>query len=540
MEISRETLITRKTVGEAAREFLVEGRLELPAGNAPPAGVRFCRARLRELQAIPASGYVRLQGYAEVELNYLAPVDGTEQLGEFMGDWSVENGGALVFVQDIAMAAAEPEMEIEAEAFVASATAEVMDPSAFKCQLNLIAKIAASQASPTMVVTEIAADTPLEVGKEHLQLESFLGRAATQTAVSTILTLPEIKGDLLRILAKQARVAGLTVEYVRGRAMVGGRLELSMVYVSRGEDGRETLELSEWGGEGRAPIGFEVFLELPGGEAAASLLPDGRLERFNLEAIGPREVRLDAVVGVSARVYETKGVTVVTDLTPGPDEIADLRWTQFECCNLLGQAETEMVFESTLELPPGKPPVDRILQVALFPRDLEAQCAEGRCLIEGWLDVEVLYAGLGNEGEPELNAVAWRRSQGTGVPLSGLIELAEARPELDASLAWRMGRFNAEIAAGNIHLSVVLKTQVKVTENRLLAAIADAAVVPLAPATARSSMVFYLAQPGDTLWSIARRYETTVEALTRVNRIADPEALQTGTKLLIPRSPVAV
>ncbi|NLG84610.1 MAG: LysM peptidoglycan-binding domain-containing protein [Firmicutes bacterium] len=68
----------------------------------------------------------------------------------------------------------------------------------------------------------------------------------------------------------------------------------------------------------------------------------------------------------------------------------------------------------------------------------------------------------------------------------------------------------------------------------------DAAVVPLAPAAGRPSMLFYVVQPGDSLWDIARRYTTTVEALVRANGLAEPEAVPAGMKLLIPKSPVAV
>lgn len=41
-------------------------------------------------------------------------------------------------------------------------------------------------------------------------------------------------------------------------------------------------------------------------------------------------------------------------------------------------------------------------------------------------------------------------------------------------------------------------------------------------------------QPGDTLFSIARRFGTTVEALAAVNGLADPEFIYVGQALLVP------
>lgn len=44
----------------------------------------------------------------------------------------------------------------------------------------------------------------------------------------------------------------------------------------------------------------------------------------------------------------------------------------------------------------------------------------------------------------------------------------------------------------------------------------------------------YAVQPGDTLFSIAQRFGTTVEAIVAANDIADPSLIQVGQKLVIP------
>ncbi|MCP4358428.1 MAG: LysM peptidoglycan-binding domain-containing protein [Chloroflexi bacterium] len=46
----------------------------------------------------------------------------------------------------------------------------------------------------------------------------------------------------------------------------------------------------------------------------------------------------------------------------------------------------------------------------------------------------------------------------------------------------------------------------------------------------------YVVQQGDTLSSIARQFNTTVEAITAANDIPDPNNIQPGTTLTIPQS----
>lgn len=50
----------------------------------------------------------------------------------------------------------------------------------------------------------------------------------------------------------------------------------------------------------------------------------------------------------------------------------------------------------------------------------------------------------------------------------------------------------------------------------------------------------YTVQPGDTLWSIARRNGVTVQELARANGLADPNTIFTGEHLTIPGSPPAL
>ena len=72
-------------------------------------------------------------------------------------------------------------------------------------------------------------------------------------------------------------------------------------------------------------------------------------------------------------------------------------------------------------------------------------------------------------------------------------------------------------------------------------AVPPTAVPPTAapvPTTAPSTggTVTYIVQRGDTLYSIARRYGTTVEAIAAANGITNPNLIRVGQQLTIPTS----
>jgi LysM repeat protein len=47
----------------------------------------------------------------------------------------------------------------------------------------------------------------------------------------------------------------------------------------------------------------------------------------------------------------------------------------------------------------------------------------------------------------------------------------------------------------------------------------------------------YIVQPGDTLFVIARNFNTTVENILKFNQIANPNRIFVGQRLVIPESP---
>ena len=71
----------------------------------------------------------------------------------------------------------------------------------------------------------------------------------------------------------------------------------------------------------------------------------------------------------------------------------------------------------------------------------------------------------------------------------------------------------------------------RLVRTAIPAALLLALLLPAIPASAAQT---HLVRPGDTLWSIARRHGVSVDALVAANRLANPDALRLGQRLFIP------
>ena len=50
-----------------------------------------------------------------------------------------------------------------------------------------------------------------------------------------------------------------------------------------------------------------------------------------------------------------------------------------------------------------------------------------------------------------------------------------------------------------------------------------------------NSLIMYIVNPGDTLWKIAKKFNSTVGELTRMNGIEDGSTINVGQKIYIPK-----
>lgn len=112
----------------------------------------------------------------------------------------------------------------------------------------------------------------------------------------------------------------------------------------------------------------------------------------------------------------------------------------------------------------------------------------------------------------------------TPLPAQGYINYKVKWGDTLESIAYRFGTTVEELVRINnltnpnlIYIGQILKVP------------GTAQAVPPSPAASE-----YIVQPGDTIWSIAVRFNTTVEAIAVANRLINPNFIYVGQKLVIP------
>jgi LysM repeat protein len=89
-----------------------------------------------------------------------------------------------------------------------------------------------------------------------------------------------------------------------------------------------------------------------------------------------------------------------------------------------------------------------------------------------------------------------------------------------------------------IELRVVLSAMSEVwkqAEKKVVTSIQEVEGISLDPSRI-PAVTIYIVQKGDSLWSIAKRYNTTVDSLAKMNNIENPSKIQPGMQIMILKS----
>jgi len=120
------------------------------------------------------------------------------------------------------------------------------------------------------------------------------------------------------------------------------------------------------------------------------------------------------------------------------------------------------------------------------------------------------------------------------IPFSCKVDIAGTKPNMQSNSKVSLEMVEGSLEAGNISIRAVVKVHCKVyysIKNKFVVNMAiDDGEIP----KKKASIIIYVVQPEDTLWSIAKKYLTTVEEIMNINELSDGEEVKASQKLIIP------
>lgn len=545
-------------LGDIVRQVSVEAKLTLPDGYPKIVKVKGGECRTAPPVLTILEDVLIVSGKLYPQLVYLAeqplteehrygkdnPGDDTDDFtplpqapSEYGYIWPDEH--SIIIEEQIEVPGLTPDMFVELDVKMGSTLYEKESHNevVFHGIVDLVVHTATPQSFEIIsdIVTQPAGRA--NVTKEQVTFEEQIIVKTLTVPIRSSLLLPNFKPAVDRLLDYSVRPVGVNTEFYNGKIAIKGTLEVAVVYVGCDEEGRPTeIFMNDWNRENEAAIPFETFLDHNASSGRVLVEPKITARNLRLENRTQRELNCQMDLECEVKISQLVTKDVVVDVSPGSGELLDTEKYLLNVEEFVEEHQGTIDFELSVNLQPGLPDVERALSHKGLLEDFRVEASDNKVFLEGNLCLWLYYVADGMENQRLFHA-GWEKRNGNGLSVAGSIDcpmagqgaVLRSRVALDVLKMETTGARTLKVQ-GTIKVTAIVK------KPRAIIVIKNCAIVtPVDPAT-RPSMLFYIVQPGDTLWKIARRYQTTVEVLARVNQVPNPDRVDGGQKLLIPKT----
>ena len=179
-------------------------------------------------------------------------------------------------------------------------------------------------------------------------------------------------------------------------------------------------------------------------------------------------------------------------------------------------------------LPANFPQIMEICDVKAVPVLTDFGVYEDRAVVEGVLSIQALYLTTDSEEPMYLYK--------DEIPFRHSVQLPDGGQPVDLDVDLYLEDLQYRVLDADLfEIRAKIRADMDVSSTLEKEVLLDVEEVEPAQEREQPSIVVYFIQPGDNLWKIAKRFNTTIEELVKANNIEDPENLVPGDRLIITR-----
>ncbi|NPV53668.1 MAG: DUF3794 domain-containing protein [Firmicutes bacterium] len=299
-------------------------------------------------------------------------------------------------------------------------------------------------------MTESVSDLSLDFRRKRVKTEFVVAEVSSSMVVRETLTVPAGKPDVASVLSAREEPVITRVTIIPGTVIIEGMLTLNIMYVAALPS--QPVHFFE------ARVPFTHFVNIPGiyPGMIAEVFVTAQFGRYTV--IDPRTVEANVILEFKVRVIREEIVEVVVDLPvkviPIPAPPVERRKITLEEAVMQGEAET--VATGTITIPAGSPPAASVVHVDGVSRVVEADVIYGKVIVDGRVDVQVLYVAA----LPQQPVFAVEGS----IDFSGFVSLPGVDPGMFAFAISHVEDIRAEVIdSRKIRVRAIVKIKVIVT-----------------------------------------------------------------------------
>ncbi len=456
---------------------------------------------------------VYVEGQVEYNVIYLAKED--EGLGVHTISYSDK------FANYIDVAGAEHRMVCDAESEVEHINSNIINERKVSLECIFSTKCTVYKKDSFEFVKDIEGSGDIEVKKRSEAFDKLVYEKKFDLSTKASVQIGMDKPQIGKIIKINAQLHKKEVRALDGRVQISCYCKLDILY--KATDSRELVPLED-----------DLFLtkEEDAENVSSSMITDGDFRVAASEySIGEddlgeaRTLDIEVLVGGELKVYSKEELEIIEDAY-SPARNMELKKDDVDMTVLHGQGSNETIVKDNIEPEDGANEPLQILSSKGDVVSLENKIVDNKIVIDGIVNVNVMYKTADAE-----NSVANVNSE---IPFTTAVDIQDMKSDMKSVVKAWIENLQASIEAHTIAIKAVINASAKVYLQSKKQYISEVEEKEEEVQGKKASITIYSVQKNDTLWDLAKKFNTTIAELLKINDLEGPDSICVNQKLIIP------
>ena len=365
------------------------------------------------------------------------------------------------------------------------------------------------------IVNNVQNIQDIQTLQQNFQVNSLIGNGKTNIYAKETLNI-DSQDELAEILSVNINLDNKDIKLSYNKVLTKAEANVQIMYLT--EDNKIKIT------KGTIPVVGFIDIQNITDENICDVNYEIKNILIRANSVEEHSIYVELEIEASCMAYEKKEISLIQDLyTP----TANLEYTQKRV--MLSSEKSEMENEFVIQEKIEAPGIDKnnLINTETYVNVVNVGISESKITFNGDIVLNFIY-----DSENIVN------SRKVKVPFEVSIENRYNNSNINVDYEISLKNIKYDFKSDEmIQLEVIMQINTKISNNINLNIIDNLQINDKNNTDNEDydSLILYIVKPGDTIWKIAKRFNSTVNDISRVNGIEDSNKIDVGQKLYIPK-----
>lgn len=503
VDATRESLCINRLTCEKEENIIVQGDMIVPDAKPDILNTVSTTGNICIYKKEVMDGKIRIDGCVNLYIMYLADNEESNVRGL---------NTSIDFSETIAITNCIDDSDADIKLKIKNIECKVLNGRKISLKVQVETKIKIYSNENVEIINQINNDR-IESLEKSISLNSLVGKGTAKAYIKENI-ICDSNDNISEILGTNINLIDTDIKVSYNKVLVKSEAEVTIMYLT--EDNRINTMTA------RLPV--VGFVDMQGIKEEDICDVDYEIKNLiiKLNNIEEHSAYVESEIEISCSAYEEKQINIIEDLY-SVDGMA--KYNQNNIVTISNKQKRKEVCKIREKLPMAEVNENNVINVTCTSDINRESKINSKIMYEGELTLNVLFSDDSTVG---IN------TKTINIPFEFKIDSVQNVENVNIETQIENSNIECTFNNGEINCSVDLIFDVNMYKNTEINVI-DKVEITDNRDIEEYSVIIYIVKKGDTLWEVAKRFRSTVRDIVRVNGIENPNIINIGDKLYIPK-----